>query len=306
MLTSSDQELRRQLEEPLNCECREYPPVSDRVLVTLLDTPYYPPYMPDTLHYHNYLEIGLCLSGSMQVSLRDSLYSASHGALIVAPKGVRHNQIYINDQMIYWRYLVINDEYLLRILPARYQKDIQQLFDSIATTGLFLDGSSLGGVDSLFQLIFDLHRMDSSEASAEMEMCVILLLQLIARSAGSAPLSPISQSLDAHQRQPIEPALSYIYEHYKEDIAIRELARSCSLSESYFRKQFLRIMGVSPLEYINRYRIHRSMNLLRTSNDAIQNIAARAGFSSIAAFNRNFKQVTGVSPSEWRRNHLNK
>ena len=72
------------------------------------------------------------------------------------------------------------------------------------------------------------------------------------------------------------------------------------MSESYFRKQFLKIMGQSPLEYVNAYRIHRSMNLLRTTGDSIQNIASRSGFSSIAAYNRNFRQYAGVSPSQWR------
>jgi transcriptional regulator GlxA family with amidase domain len=48
------------------------------------------------------------------------------------------------------------------------------------------------------------------------------------------------------------------------------------------------------------------MNLLRTTSDSIQNIAARSGFSSIAAFNRNFRQQAGTSPSQWRsgKNHL--
>ena len=82
------------------------------------------------------------------------------------------------------------------------------------------------------------------------------------------------------------------------------LARICSMSESYFRKQFARIMGMSPMEHVNRYRVHRAMNLLRTTTDSIQNIAMRAGYSSIAAFNRNFKQYAGLSPSDWRRSRL--
>ena len=78
------------------------------------------------------------------------------------------------------------------------------------------------------------------------------------------------------------------------------------MSESYFRKVFIRIMGQSPLDYVNAYRIHRAMNLLRTTNDSIQSIAVRAGFSSIAAFNRNFKRHAGKSPGEWRRSRMNK
>lgn len=300
MPSSSDLELRRQLEEPLNQESRSYPIPDRGMLVTMLDTPYYPPLMADAPHYHNCMEIGLCIAGSGSVRLHEKLYPFSAGSIIVAPKGVHHNQEYGDEQMIYWRYLVINDDYLLRHLPDRYRPGIIAFLDSIRDEGLFLENSRLSGVDAVFQLMFDLRRRDEAQTSAEMEMCVLLALQLIARYAESSPLSAAGEPIDAQERQPIEAALSYVYEHYKEDIAISTLARSCSMSESYFRKQFLKIMGQSPLEYVNAYRIHRSMNLLRTTGDSIQNIAARSGFSSIAAFNRNFRQYTGISPSRWR------
>ncbi len=74
------------------------------------------------------------------------------------------------------------------------------------------------------------------------------------------------------------------------------------MSESHFRRMFTALVGVAPLEYINRYRIHRSLNLLRSTNESIQNIAARTGFPSITTFNRNFQRCVGQSPSAWRKN----
>ncbi|MBR4039265.1 MAG: helix-turn-helix domain-containing protein [Clostridia bacterium] len=306
MPSSSDLELRRQLEEPLNRECRNYPIPERGMLVTMLDSPYYPPLIADAPHYHNCMEIGLCVSGSGFVRLHEKLYPFSAGSIVVAPRGVHHNQEYGDEQMIYWRYLVLNDDYLLRHLPERYQTSILAFFDSIRTTGLFLESSQMSGVDAVMQLMFDLRRRGDGESSQELELCVLLLLQLIARHAQSTPLDAAGESIDAQQRQPIEAALAYVYEHYKEDIQISKLAKSCSMSESYFRKQFLKIMGQSPLEYVNAYRIHRSMNLLRTTSDSIQNIAARSGFSSIAAFNRNFRRHAGVSPSQWRQTRKQK
>ncbi|MBQ8619616.1 MAG: helix-turn-helix domain-containing protein [Clostridia bacterium] len=306
MPSSSDIELRRQLEEPLNQECRNYPIPERGMLVTMLDTPYYPPLMADAPHYHNCMEIGLCIAGSGSVRLHEKVYPFSAGTIVIAPKGVYHNQEYGNEQMIYWRYLVINDDYLLRNLPERYQQTIVSFFESIRHTGLYLENSRMSGVDTVMQLMFDLRRRGDSESAAELELCVLLALQLIARYVQSTPLTAAGKIIDAQQRQPIEAALAYVYEHYKEDIQISTLAKSCSMSESYFRKLFLRIMGQSPLEYVNAYRVHRSMNLLRTTDDSIQNIAARSGFSSIAAFNRNFRQYAGVSPSQWRhaRKHI--
>ena len=301
MPSSSDLELRRQLEEPLNQACRNYPIPETGMLITMLDVPYYPPFMEDAPHFHNCMEIGFCVSSSGSVRLREKLYPFSAGSIIVSPKGVLHNQEYGYEQMIYWRYLVINDDYLLRHLPARYLPAIAAFFDSIRDTGLFLESSSASGVDTVMQLMFDLRRQDGDVSGTELELCTMLLMMLFARHGEKAALSTGGEPVEAQYRQPIEPALAYVYEHYKEDIQISELAKSCSMSESYFRKQFLRIMNQSPLEYVNSYRIHRSMNLLRTTSDSIQNIAARSGFSSIAAFNRNFRRYAGVSASQWRR-----
>jgi len=100
----------------------------------------------------------------------------------------------------------------------------------------------------------------------------------------------------------LEPALLYVSQHYAEEILVEQMARSCMMSESHFRRMFTTLVGVAPLEYINRYRIHRSLNLLRSTSEPIQNIAARTGFPSITTFNRNFQRCVGQSPSAWRKN----
>ena len=306
MATDLEKELRRQLEEPLNLECRNYPLCEDDLLITMLDSPYYPPYMPDSLHYHNCLEIGICLTGSGRVSLGRRSLPFSAGSVIVAPRGVYHNQQNEGAQLTHWRYLAINDEHLSLKMPDRYRRAISALLDSIRDTGMFLESSADNALDSIVNLMYNLHRLGGEENSPELEICVYLLLLELARQKDRAAFLSVGELIDHSQRQPIEPALAYVYEHYKEDISISTLARRCSMSESYFRKQFLRIMGISPLEHVNRYRIHRSMNLLQTTSDPIQHIAVRSGFSSIAAFNRNFKQFTGMSPGDWRRSRLNK
>ncbi len=272
----------------------------------MLDTPYYPPYMPDSLHVHNCLEIGVCLAGSGQVYLHDRGWRFSAGSVVVVPRGVYHNQHNEGEPLTHWRYLVISDDYLQRNVPQRFRGAILALMEAIRETGLFLESSADSALDTIVNLMYGLRRRVDADADAQLELCVYLFLLEIARQRTRTPLLSPGEPVDQRLRQPIEPALAYICEHYKEDIRVSNLARCCSMSESYFRKQFVKIMGMSPMEHVNRYRVHRAMNLLRTTSDSIQNIAVRSGYSSIAAFNRNFKQYSGLSPSEWRRSHLNK
>jgi len=306
MATEQEKELRRQLEEPLNTRHRAFPPADNCVLVTMIDSPFYPPYVTDSIHDHNYLEIGVCIAGCGQVFLHDRTWPFSAGSVIVAPRGVFHNQHNAGDLLTHWRYLVINEDCLLRSAPARFHAPISALLEEIRDCGLFLENCADTSLDELVKLMYDLRMRDEGSTALELELCVYLLLLDLARQKSRLSLPLAAEPAAPHQRQPIEPALTYIYEHYKEDIPVSALARSCSMSESYFRKVFSRIMGQSPLDYVNAYRIHRAMNLLRTTNDSIQSVAARSGFSSIAAFNRNFKRLSGASPSEWRRSRINK
>jgi AraC-like DNA-binding protein len=99
----------------------------------------------------------------------------------------------------------------------------------------------------------------------------------------------------------LRPAIDYISQNYMQKIVIKELAILCHLSENHFRRQFLSIMGTSPLAFINFTRINQACIMLSTTNRSILTIAEEVGFSSVASFNRNFKELLGVSPNAYRK-----
>ena len=102
----------------------------------------------------------------------------------------------------------------------------------------------------------------------------------------------------------IFPSIQYIMDHYNETIRISTLAKVCYMSESYFRKTFYECMHVSPSEYINRYRIDKACELIKTTNQSIDLISSKVGFQSKATFYRNFKQQKGCKPFQWKSNDL--
>lgn len=58
---------------------------------------------------------------------------------------------------------------------------------------------------------------------------------------------------------------------------------------------------MSPLEYINMVRIHAACEYLKKTDKPVAEIALDCGFNTNSTFNRNFKQVMGISPMEWRK-----
>ena len=86
-----------------------------------------------------------------------------------------------------------------------------------------------------------------------------------------------------------------------EPLRVKELADQVHISETHFRRIFSYYMKMSPLEYINFVRIHVACDHLEKTDESIADIAHKCGFMTSSTFNRNFKQVMGVTPMEWRK-----
>lgn len=79
-----------------------------------------------------------------------------------------------------------------------------------------------------------------------------------------------------------------------------EIAAEHNLSVSYFRKIFKMISGMSPVDYVNRVRILRSLELLQTTYMSVAEVANTVGISDQNYFARLFKKIVGCPPSYYK------
>lgn len=98
----------------------------------------------------------------------------------------------------------------------------------------------------------------------------------------------------------IKNTLDYIENHLGEAISIDELSAQAALSPFYYQRLFTRIVKKPVMEYIKLRRLARSCELLK-GKDKIINIALESGFASPEIFTRSFKEVYGMTPTEYRR-----
>ena len=108
------------------------------------------------------------------------------------------------------------------------------------------------------------------------------------------------QQFSSGHYEKIKQALDYISFNYAKEISPSELARLCGYSESYFRKLFHAITGVSCIQYMNHVRIEAARNLLLSGTANVSEAASLTGFSDIYYFSRVFKQITGHPPSFYK------
>ncbi len=81
---------------------------------------------------------------------------------------------------------------------------------------------------------------------------------------------------------------------------VSEMAEFCSLSEAQFRRVFYAHTGTSPKDYVDRLKIMNAAESLSYSTGSIAEIARNFGYSDPFHFSRRFKQITGLSPENYR------
>jgi len=101
------------------------------------------------------------------------------------------------------------------------------------------------------------------------------------------------------------PALNHLVAHIDEHLcdapSNAELAVLAGVSPSHLARTFRRSTGLSVQRFINRRRVRRSLDLLRTTESSLAHVAASLGFSSQSHFSRVFGGLTGVTPAKYRR-----
>jgi AraC-like DNA-binding protein len=106
--------------------------------------------------------------------------------------------------------------------------------------------------------------------------------------------------LPPHTGAIVKRAVAWLAANHARPVARWQLAEAVGASEDYACRLFRRDLGLSPWEYLNRYRVHRARQLLAGSNESIKEVAAHVGFSDQAYFCRVFRKLAGCSPHEFR------
>jgi YesN/AraC family two-component response regulator len=110
-----------------------------------------------------------------------------------------------------------------------------------------------------------------------------------------------SHQANLETRRIVRCAMAYIHEHYMESLTRQDVADHVGYSPRHLDRCFNDEMGLTPMAYLNRFRLRQARRLLQSTSRSIGEIADAVGFSNSAYFSRVFKQEMGASPSEYRR-----
>ncbi len=98
----------------------------------------------------------------------------------------------------------------------------------------------------------------------------------------------------------IKQMMEYIQENYAERLALEDIADAAGISTRECTRCFNRCLGMTPIQYVTRYRLREAADMLLHTSDSILVISEACGFSSSGYFSRTFSEYLGCTPREYR------
>jgi AraC-like DNA-binding protein len=97
----------------------------------------------------------------------------------------------------------------------------------------------------------------------------------------------------------VEKILHYILSHFDKTISVKKMADTVGLDPIYFGSLFKRQTGLTLRDYLIHVRVRNAENLLRSGKFKVKEIAVRCGYNDVLYFYKQFKKITGITPSEF-------
>ncbi len=249
-------------------------------------------------HWHMECELMRVLCGSFLLTVDSRTHILTQGDTAIISSGAVHGGI--PSDCIY-ECLVFESGRLSQNANALFYNRYRDFFDSDTLIDPFHENGSICSV--LIHQIFE----TMQQKSAGYELASIGLIwqlfgQLIQEHAYTVTNPAIRRNEKSTEQ--IKSVLNYIRKNFTSPLTLSELAAVLNMSPEHFCRLFHSIIGKSPIDYVNYYRIECACELLCTSCKSITDVAYSCGFNDLSYFNRMFKKYKKATPGCYKKMFL--
>jgi AraC-like DNA-binding protein/mannose-6-phosphate isomerase-like protein (cupin superfamily) len=228
-------------------------------------------------HSHPFFELIFFLEGKASIDAGTESVDVLGFDVVIYPPGLEHAEH----------------------LDLRHRQEIICLWADTGPTPSFDHAIKLmderGTLRQLFEMVYDEFTANRPGADA-LIACYLQTIFLQVRQHFTEPPREVTSL--------VERSLGFIHEHYARDFDIDELAGQVAVSPSYLFRLFKKKMQVTPMHYRNMVRIDKAKLLLADHQLTVDDVAERVGFEDSKYFARVFRDMTGTTPSGYRRSRL--
>lgn len=253
-------------------------------------------------HIHNVMEFGICRSGKGTLWLDNKPVAYGPGMITCIPENYVHTTLSDDKTSTKWEYVFLSVDKVLYHFYPEHEFLRANLETAITQKAICIKPGQNPTVEVFINLLIDeMRKKDVLYRECQKSLCLDLLLQIV-RLNQKEDLIEKYKLFERRNPEQIRAGIDFIHKNYTSEIKSSEIAACCHMSESQFRRIFEKSTGLTPIEYLNTYRIRKACEMIRNDEGNIKDIASKTGFASVSTFNRNFKGYFGTSPLQWKKN----
>ena len=248
----------------------------------------------DRPHFHEDIEILLCLSEGGDFFIENELYPLHWGALFLIGEATLHKSTASESYK----------RYVLHISAAELKELSMPQTDFLACIReaghcVQLDRERANELIALFE---QLEQPRVNRFGSDMQKVLVLmnLLLKVFSSFDTTTANKVDLNPDTAR---ISHVLDYIAEHLAEPLTLDTIATHCFMNKFHLCHSFKAVTGFSVMEYIIYSRVLRARQLLQ-DGVSVQQAGEMSGFSDNSHFIRTFGHLTGVTPGRYAKEHL--
>ncbi|MBE6538280.1 MAG: helix-turn-helix transcriptional regulator [Ruminococcaceae bacterium] len=216
-------------------------------------------------------EIFMCTKGSADISYGDKKFNISEGCIVFLQKYEKNE--YTVDKIEDFECIEIYFDSNLPIFGETHMIN--------TNSNVYIRG--------LFERIVQIWKFKSSGYYYK---CLSIFYELL-----SEIIRLQDEYVPGERYDKIKPGVKYLQEHcFDKNIDYYTPASLSNISYTYFKRIFIKKIGVTPIQYIVKLRMDRAIELLKTKRYTITEIADMCGYENVYYFSRVFKKHTGVAP----------
>lgn len=229
-------------------------------------------------HFHTEYEIHMVIAGSQSYTVGEKSYSVCEKSFIIIPPGVGHCLTFASENLQKYALTFVCDS-----LPLKAP----------------VSGRLIGAVSDNMDFVLSEQKKKLLASSFLIENRIFETLILLLRECGlkeSKEKAPVST-----ESERLELAKSFIADNIKEPITLSDVASYCHISPRQLSRIFIDGEGLPPAKYINREKMIKIGELLKTSELSLSELSRLFSFGNEYYFNTAFKKHFGVPPSTYRK-----
>ncbi|MGM9950320.1 MAG: helix-turn-helix domain-containing protein [Lysinibacillus sp.] len=250
-------------------------------------------YIP--LHWHEEVQFVFVLEGTVrfQVDEQEMVVERQEGLFINS--GCLHGAK--NERGSNGIYICLNILPSFLLMPELFSAYVAPYIQATNLNHIKIEQANEWGRDACGHILSIYERLTKAEEFYEIHIAqqIASLWHLLIANA-----EPVTAPVNTQKNKRIKDMLTWVHLHYEEEVSLEDIARAGLLSKSECCRYFKSILGLSPMQYVNRYRIEKSLSLLQDTELSITEIAYQVGYNGSSYYIEQFRKSMHTTPKNYR------